>query len=119
MGKSVGFAYSIAGAAVAAAVIVIAGSTVGFDRGEASPATEALAAQAAADPAAIDAALAAGVARSEIVQSANGEQVEYVYMDAPTSRGHDDDDDDHEEGEEHEEHEEREHREHEDHDDDD
>lgn len=112
MGKSIGLAYSIAGAAVAAAVIVIAGSTVGFDRGEASPATEALAAQAAADPAAIDAALAAGVARSEIVQSANGEQVEYVYMDAPAAGGHDDDDDD-------DDHEEHERREHEDHDDDD
>lgn len=111
MGKSIGLAYSIAGAAVAAAVIVIAGSTVGFDRGEASPA-DTLAAQAAADPAAIDAALAAGVARSEIVQGADGQQVEYVYVDAPASnRGHDDDDDD--------DHEEHERREHKDHDDDD
>ncbi|MDO9445124.1 MAG: hypothetical protein Q7K37_07390 [Dehalococcoidia bacterium] len=114
MGRSVALAYSIAGAAVAAAVIVIAGSTVGLGGGNEQDASLFAAAESASvDPAAVDAAIASGAARSEVVQTATGEQVEYVYVDAPAASGNyeDDDHEDHEddEHEEREDHEEREH----------
>lgn len=112
MARSIALAYSLAGAAVAAAVIVIAGSTVGLGRGNERDASLFAAAESASvDPAAVDAAIASGAARSEVVQTATGEQVEYVYVDAPATSGNYEDDDDHEdhEDEEHEDHEEREH----------
>lgn len=116
MARSVALAYSIAGAAVAAAVIVIAGSTVGLAGGNEQDATLFTAAESASvDPAAVDAAIASGAARSEVVQTAAGEQVEYVYVDAPASSGNYEDDDDHEDDE----HEEREDHEDGEHDDDD
>jgi hypothetical protein len=109
MGKSVAFAYSIAGAAVAAAVIVIAGSTVGF--GGSTEGSE-FQSSIAIDPAAVDAMIATGEVRAEMVQTADGGLVEYVYVDAPAASGrHEDlDDDDHEDHEDHERHDDREER---------
>lgn len=90
MAKSVALAYSIAGTAIAAAVIVIAASTVGLVSGNEGGEVDVFETGAITTP-----SLDAGVSGSQIVTTASGEQVEYVYVDEPASRSHDDDDDDH------------------------
>ena len=107
MGRSVAFAYALAGLAVSASVVVIAASTVGVFGDAAGAST------AAADPGAIESALASGEARSELGVTDTGELVEYVYVedaggagdsehddkaddDRTDGRHHEDDDDEHE-----------------------
>ncbi len=134
MPRSIGFAYSIAGAAVAALVIVVAGTTVGLP-GSAGAAEGGQTQAEVQIPATQDAPVSLpwpGVdAASPIAPSdgqellpAAGEQVEYVYVDEP-SRGYEDDDhdddDDEDEDDDHEDddHERRERRDRDDHDEDD
>lgn len=112
MARSVAWAYGAAGAVVAAAVIVVAGSTVGLTEGAADGARAP-----AFSSGTLPAAVGENVVSSEVVTTSSGEQVEYVYVDQPASRGEHDDDDDRGEHDDDDDHEERE-REHEDHDDD-
>lgn len=89
MAKSLAWGYGIAGAVVAAAVIVVVGSTVGLTEGADEGAPPPVSAESATLP-------VENVVSSEVVTTASGEQVEYVYVDEPATRGdHDDDDDDH------------------------
>lgn len=139
MARSVALGSGIVGAVVAAAVIVGVGATVGLGASEepsadgaalaslgvlsdvSSEASNGLALSGAASLASL---VEAGAVTSEVVTTTSGEQVEYVYVDAPA--GDDDDDDRYEDDEDHDDdHEEREaddrrheEREHEDGDDD-
>jgi len=112
MARGLAVAYGFAGAVVAAAVIVVAGSTVGLT-GDGADAASASVLGATVSEAGLGVVPAfgaeSGVADSQVVTTATGEQVEYVYVDAPASSGgyeddddHEDDDDDHEERERHE-----------------
>ena len=119
MAKSVALGFGAAGAVVAAAVIAVVGSTVGFSAGDVGAGTEAtsvLSTEFAPTGPSLEGVTDAGsVVSSQVVTTASGEQIEYVYVDQPAVRGHDDDDDDdHEEREEHEDHEDHERGEHED-----
>lgn len=108
MAKSVALGFGAAGAVVAAAVIAVVGSTVGFsaqDIGGGTEATSVLSTEFAPAGPSLDGVTDAGnVVSSQVVTTASGEQIEYVYVDQPAVRGHDDDDDDEEEREEHEDH---------------
>lgn len=95
MSKSVAWAYGLAGVVVAVAVIVVAVATVGLTEGGGAPES---AATLSTDT--LPGALGAGVASSEIVTTASGEQVEYVYVDQPAAADHNDDDDEDDEEEE-------------------
>ena len=116
MARSVALGFGAAGAVVAAAVIAVVGSTVGFSAGDVGAGTEAtsvLSTEFAPAGSSLDGVTDAGnVVSSQVVTTASGEQIEYVYVDQPAVRGHDDDDD--EEREEHEDHEDHERGEHED-----
>ncbi len=90
MSKSVAWAYGLAGAVVAVAVIVAAAATVGLTEGADAPES---AATFITDT--LPGALGEGVASSEVVTTASGEQVEYVYVDQPATGDHDDDDYEH------------------------
>ena len=73
MARSIAVAYGIAGTAVAAAVIVIAASTVGLAGGNRGGEIETGVVSTSG--------LEAGAPGSQIVTTASGEQVEYVYVD--------------------------------------
>jgi len=111
LAKSVALGFGAAGAVVAAAVIAVVGSTVGFGAEEIEERTEATSVLsggfAPADTSLGSVTEAGNVVSSEVVTTDTGEQVEYVYVDAPAASGHDDDDDD--DDDEHEEHEREEH----------
>lgn len=125
MAKSVALGFGAAGAVVAAAVIAVVGSTVGFSSEEIGTGTEAtsvLSTEFAPIGPSLDGAADPGnVVSSQVVTTASGEQIEYVYVDQPAARGHDDDDDDddHEEGEDHEDHDDHDDHERGEHEDDD
>lgn len=91
MGKSVAFAYSIAGLAVAAAIIVVAGSTAGLI-GDAGDEGGGRAFAADVGQAGLDSTLLAAVEVQAAGPDTTGEDVEYVYVDAAPT---DDEDDDH------------------------
>ncbi len=98
MPKQIALAYAIAGLAVAAALLVVLGSTVGLfqDKG----ATETVATAPAPAPAALPvAAPTAKPAADPALTQPAAQPIEYVYVDepAPRKRHHHDDDDDHEE----------------------
>lgn len=115
MSRSIGFAYSIAGAAVAALVIVVAGTTVGLPGSADAAEDESTQAQFQATQDApvslpwpgMDAGNTGAPIDGQEVLPASGEQVEYVYVDEPSGRGYDDDDhdddDDHEDEDDHDE----------------
>lgn len=88
MARSIAWGYGIAGAVVAAAIIVVAATTVGLTEGadEANP-TPVFGMES------VPVAPGEDVVSSEIVTTDSGEQVEYVYVDAPAARGDDEDDD--------------------------
>src|SRR5690606_6328610 len=91
LSKSVAWAYSIAGLAVAVAIIVVAGSTAGLigSAAEEDPGQ----AVAVGVPPAADGALLASADTQGAASDAGVEDVEYVYVDAPVSdRDYDDDD---------------------------
>jgi hypothetical protein len=97
MARGLAVAYGFAGAVVAAAVIVVAGSTVGLT-GDGADAASASVLGATVSEAGLGVVPAfgaeSGVADSQVVTTATGEQVEYVYVDQPAVRGSHDDDDD-------------------------
>lgn len=95
MAGSLVWRYGLVGVVVAGAVIVVTGTAAGLTDGEDE---EPPRVERAVTPS----QFGEGVVSSEVVTTATGEQVEYVYVDQPASpRGHDDDDeyDEHEDGE--------------------
>jgi len=89
MAGSLAWRYGLVGVVVAGAVIVVTGTAAGLtDRDdEESPRTERTVTPSQ---------LGEGVVSSEVVTTATGEQVEYVYVDQPASPRRHDDDDEHE-----------------------
>lgn len=103
MARSMVLGSGIAGAVVAAAMIVVVGSTAGLTGGEpdskeseVSAATFVTEAPLVAGASELGLTDVPGATESQVVTTASGEQVEYVYVDAPASARYDDDDDEHE-----------------------
>lgn len=117
MKRSVALGFGAAGAVVAAAVITIAGATVGLVDADESRTLESASAPAGefapAGSTLADVVAASNAASSEVVTTALGEQVEYVYVEAPVTGDDDHNDDDHDDDDGHEDdnHDEREGRE--------